>query len=832
MKKQNQIKVIAASLAVTVSVQAWAALGSLQVQSSLGEPFAGSITVTGEEAKILLNNGQPTVSGAPLRATVVRQGDQAVIRLRSNQVVNEPLLSFGVTVGAQGRQYTALIDPPQYRNSAAVPADNTSRRQSAREAVRASVDDGDGGVPPARRNQAERTHRANAAAPVFAGQRYTVQPQENLVDVARKVQPQGLTLAQTMRALVRANPKSFRNGNPDLMYKGTTLRIPTASEMRQLARSAPPAARAQTTAPVRTPSAPVTDSATTTPAPSQPAQVAVTPPVPASAPMPAPASAALPEAPVVASTPEMAASVPASAPVAVPVSAPAAPPAPQPAPAPAPVEQPADEGWMSLLSGGMLPYALGGAGLLLLLGLLLARRRKQGAAEADAMPTAPAAAPAAAVVAADVADDDDDVVFDDVYVEPAEPVAQTLAAAKPAAAVAAGTAAAAVVSAATAPAAAPAADDEWAWLDKLDAAQPEPAAKAETAQAQAATVNTVSEDAELEAWAQAVAAADEPAAVVPEAATAARDDISDEDWLSFDVDPVDAGAAAAAGAAVAATATAAAAPEAAAADEDEWAWMEEEAEPVAARVPELEAAAAPVTETAEDDFDWLAENDDAAPVVETVTVEETAAAAEVAGDDADLLLWDETPSATEAWDIAPAEQTDAAAPAFKSTDPAEDAQQRQAFAASGQDLAVVDIDWDSLDVASEPEPVADAVPAAPVATDDWLADDALAFEAEAVTSPAQPEPEPVADEADWLDEVGVETADVAPVKSAIAEPEPVAAAPAVNLSVPLEAKLELAKMYLEIDDAQTARKTLQELAAEADGDILAEAQSLLQQLGH
>ena len=53
----------------------------------------------------------------------------------------------------------------------------------------------------------------------------------------------------------------------------------------------------------------------------------------------------------------------------------------------------------------------------------------------------------------------------------------------------------------------------------------------------------------------------------------------------------------------------------------------------------------------------------------------------------------------------------------------------------------------------------------------------------------------------------------------------------MNLSVPLEAKLELAQMYLEIDDAQTARKTLQELITEADGEILAEAKSLLAQLG-
>ena len=48
----------------------------------------------------------------------------------------------------------------------------------------------------------------------------------------------------------------------------------------------------------------------------------------------------------------------------------------------------------------------------------------------------------------------------------------------------------------------------------------------------------------------------------------------------------------------------------------------------------------------------------------------------------------------------------------------------------------------------------------------------------------------------------------------------------------LEAKLELAKMYLEIDDANTARQTLLELINESEGSsIQARAQALLNDIG-
>ncbi|EGK10085.1 hypothetical protein HMPREF0476_0791, partial [Kingella kingae ATCC 23330] len=54
---------------------------------------------------------------------------------------------------------------------------------------------------------------------------------------------------------------------------------------------------------------------------------------------------------------------------------------------------------------------------------------------------------------------------------------------------------------------------------------------------------------------------------------------------------------------------------------------------------------------------------------------------------------------------------------------------------------------------------------------------------------------------------------------------------AVGMAAPLEAKLELAKMYLEIDDAVAARETLRELIEESHGDLQAQAKSLLEELG-
>ena len=91
-----------------------AGLGGLNVQSHLGEPFSGNITVTGEEAQALFNGGKASVSNANLRTSVHRAGDRAVINIRSAKAIKDPVLIFQVSTGSQSREYTAIIDPADY----------------------------------------------------------------------------------------------------------------------------------------------------------------------------------------------------------------------------------------------------------------------------------------------------------------------------------------------------------------------------------------------------------------------------------------------------------------------------------------------------------------------------------------------------------------------------------------------------------------------------------------------------------------------------------------------------------------------------------------------
>ncbi|MFD1245576.1 FimV/HubP family polar landmark protein [Paralysiella testudinis] len=816
MNQRNQIKIIAASLCAAVSMQVLAGLGGLQVQSGLGEPFSGSIVVTGEEARLLLsNNGAAVITGAPLRATVVRQGDNAVLRLRSSQAIQEPLLSFGLVVGGQGRQYSAIMDPPNYRVRAATPPATSAdgRRDAAKAAVSAALQDA---------GQQSARAQTNAAASVFSGQRYTVQPQENLIDVARKVQPQGLTLGQTMRALVKANPRAFRNGNPDLMYKNVTLRIPSAEQMRTLARQ--PISRPAPTvgaAPTTAPEAPAAGMAAT-PEPTAPASAAV------STPADAQTTVAEASAPVAASEPLAASAVMASeaeAASAV-VAAPVAPPPPPPTPV---VEPEPQAGFLD----GLWPYILGGGGLLLLLALLLLLRRRQQARADEAEEAAdevvladepvradPSYAVAAAA-AAPVNNEDDDIVFADIeqQIKTVETPTQARMAVEPS----------------PAPAAKPTAAqaNEWAWLDDAATAAAQPATSSKAA---------LSND---DGWLDEQTFDEKefsptvPESVSPEP-VAARAAPADDDWLQFDAAEVAAPATA--------VTVAAAQPPAAEEAVDDWSWFEESAlaevsepEPVVpapiAETPTAPAVEAEVAEIsldeafASDDFEWQVDpasqaNSQANTGNETPLQSLAGAAtpadkalADAVADidlDVDLLSWDDEATTSPAVEPQPspsvAASVDAiegmedlswddgmdvaldydepkAAHGHKSSDPGDDARQRHAFAAADQDLAVADIDWGALGL-----------------TDDG-GNQAAASQGAAMV------------EADIF---AVET-----------EPVPMAAKPAVNvnLSVPLEAKLELAQMYLEIDDAQTARKTLQELITEADGEILAEAKSLLAQLG-
>ena len=236
------------------SLSASAGLGGLNVQSHLGEPFTGSITVTGEEAQALLNGGKATISNGNLRAAVRKSGDKAVVTIRSSKAIKDPVLVFQVGVGAQSREYTAIIDPAGYdsKDAASVrtrPAAESQSSEPTRNAQQPATKNNKAAGNQAiqarkdvqRKAEKKQVQTASAKNDTAArsGRQHLVRTGETLIAIASSIRPQGMTLDQTIQALVNANPDVFIDNNANRMLAGKVLNIPNRSELQRLAASAP-----------------------------------------------------------------------------------------------------------------------------------------------------------------------------------------------------------------------------------------------------------------------------------------------------------------------------------------------------------------------------------------------------------------------------------------------------------------------------------------------------------------------------------------------------------------------------------------------------------------
>ncbi|MDO1509477.1 MULTISPECIES: FimV/HubP family polar landmark protein [unclassified Neisseria] len=324
MKNNHRIKLIAASVALITSFSAVAGLGGLNVQSNLGEPFAGTVTVTGEEAKILLNGGAASLSDGSLRTSVRKSGDNAIINIRSNSPVQDPVLVFQINVGAQSRQYTAIIDPPDYSPENTQRASVAEEQQNVRDRIFSTVPDaekseltssGTGKLKDKKAQEQKQSKQAqqktdsvdktntnkgseavastektvadSRSEPQLKGE-YTVRKGETLTAIASRIRPNGLTVSQTVQALVLANPESFKNRNANQIVAGAILNIPSAAELKrfakegaQVATQEPSAIPGAASAP--TSQVPVEKPSASTPSASAPAETGlIEVPVPAS----------------------------------------------------------------------------------------------------------------------------------------------------------------------------------------------------------------------------------------------------------------------------------------------------------------------------------------------------------------------------------------------------------------------------------------------------------------------------------------------------------------------------------------------------------------------
>src|SRR5437870_322212 len=268
-----------------------AGLGQLSVISPLGQPLNAEIEIVslqpGEEEGLVARLASPDAFRAAgidfnpalvsARFAIERRGGRPLLRVRTTQPVNDPFLEILVelqwTTGRLVREYTVLLDPPEYRGPQAIAAAPAARAtpaaapepkpaeapaaQPGPEPARApapapleakplpSVPARAAEPAPAAEAQVKKRAAAEAETPAAAeaekpaaepvGEpaaaeegKVAVKKGDTLSEIARQNLPRGANLNQMLIAIYRANEDAFIRKNVNLLRAGRILDIPGA----------------------------------------------------------------------------------------------------------------------------------------------------------------------------------------------------------------------------------------------------------------------------------------------------------------------------------------------------------------------------------------------------------------------------------------------------------------------------------------------------------------------------------------------------------------------------------------------------------------------------
>lgn len=248
MTRKLLIAVVLAAMGFA-SVAAALGLGSINSESTLNQPLKARIELLsadpGDIGRISAQLASPDAferAGlerpfflSRLDFDVVREGDAVFLEVTTDGAVKEPFLDFLVEVnwpnGRLLREYTLLLDPPTYTDdlSPAVAASGAGAAAAAGDADGPAARAAPAASPAAAPSGA--VEAAEAAVPARYG---PVQANETLYRIAEQVRPDGVSINQTMLALLRTNPDAFIGGNINLLRRGAILRVPERAELTRL----------------------------------------------------------------------------------------------------------------------------------------------------------------------------------------------------------------------------------------------------------------------------------------------------------------------------------------------------------------------------------------------------------------------------------------------------------------------------------------------------------------------------------------------------------------------------------------------------------------------
>jgi pilus assembly protein FimV len=273
------VAIIAAALWLAAPLAAQAAgLGRLTVLSPLGQPLNAEIEVVslrpGEEEGLIARLAsveafrqagiEPTALHSNMRLALEQRGGRSVIRVTTSQPVNEPFLDLLIELqwnaGRLLREYTVLLDPPDYKGPQAVAAAPVTKpaaplaqplppqeskpaaapEQQPASAPAAVEPPAAEPAPPAPEPAPPAAEPSSSAAPAAvplaapppgAPTSYEVKRGDTLGAIALGNLPPGVTLNQMLIAIYRANPDAFIRENVNLVRAGRILSIPSGDSL-------------------------------------------------------------------------------------------------------------------------------------------------------------------------------------------------------------------------------------------------------------------------------------------------------------------------------------------------------------------------------------------------------------------------------------------------------------------------------------------------------------------------------------------------------------------------------------------------------------------------
>ena len=268
MGKSIAGRILAAALLLVPLLVHAAGLGNLKILSALGQPLNAEIAIVAEQPDELesLNArlaSQDAFSKAGIEFNPVllgltidlqRRGGKPVLVLRTKQPINEPFLDILVELqwssGRLVREYTFLLDPPEYKGpqpiAAAPPPPPVAAAPIERPVERPAppppaVEEKPIAAMPAPAPPSVPTP-APASAPTPAPSKaekptaktYQVKKGDTLGEIARRYMSAGVTYNQMLIALFRANPDAFIRENVNLVRAGYVLSIPGQGDLAEV----------------------------------------------------------------------------------------------------------------------------------------------------------------------------------------------------------------------------------------------------------------------------------------------------------------------------------------------------------------------------------------------------------------------------------------------------------------------------------------------------------------------------------------------------------------------------------------------------------------------